>query len=38
LASEELAWMLDEVPPKWVLLADVLAATALRMSEAIALR
>jgi len=38
LTREELAQLLDEVPAKWRTLLDLLAATGLRVSEAIALR
>jgi integrase len=38
LTREELARLLDEVPPKWRSLFDLLAVTGLRISEAIALR
>jgi integrase len=38
LTREELARLLDEVPPKWRALFELLAATGLRISEAIALR
>jgi integrase len=38
LTRAELARLLDEVPPKWRALSDLLAATGLRISEAIALR
>ncbi|MGH2741604.1 MAG: tyrosine-type recombinase/integrase [Thermoleophilaceae bacterium] len=38
LTREELARLLDEVPPKWRPLVELLAATGLRISEAIALR
>jgi integrase len=38
LTREELARLLEEVPPKWRALFDLLAATGLRISEAIALR
>jgi integrase len=38
LTREELAQLLDEVPAKWRTLFDLLAATGLRVSEAIALR
>jgi integrase len=38
LARQELSLLLDEVPPKWRPLFDLLAATGLRISEAIALR
>ena len=38
LTRGELAGLLDEVPPKWRALFDLLAVTGLRISEAIALR
>ena len=38
LTREELARLLDEMPPKWRALFELLAATGLRISEAIALR
>jgi len=38
LTREELARLLDEVPTKWRTLFELLAATGLRISEAIALR
>jgi site-specific recombinase XerD len=38
LTREELGRLLDEAPPKWRPLFDLLAATGLRISEAIALR
>jgi integrase len=38
LTREELARLLDEAPPKWRPLFDLLASTGLRISEAIALR
>jgi integrase len=38
LTRAELVRLLDEVPPKWRGLVEVLAATGLRISEAIALR
>jgi integrase len=38
VAREELARLLDDAPPKWRPLFDLLASTGLRISEAIALR
>jgi integrase len=38
LTREELARLLNEVPPKWRALFELLGATGLRISEAIALR